>query len=276
MSDIETPICVPLLYAETDLSQVEQYSFTDGTAVAFTARSPIKETVNEDVLALIPLGEYGGVFVIADGLGGLPAGEVAARLAVTTLTESLTEVTKDGMSLREAILNGIEQANANILALGTGCATTLAVVELQAGVMRSYHVGDSLIMLLGQRGKLKFQNVSHSPVGYAVEAGLLDETEAVHHEERNVVSNVIGTPDMRIDIGPAIELAPRDTLLLASDGLPDNLYVDEIIAHIKSGPLREAGETLIGGCRKRMLSAEHQRPSHPDDLSVILYRPTQK
>ena len=273
MSEIETPLFVPLLYAETDLSRVEQYPFTGGKVVAFTARSPIKETVNEDVLALIPLGEHAGVFVIADGLGGLPAGEVAARLAVTTLRESLAEVTEDGVSLREAILNGIEKANANILALGTGCATTLAVVELQAGVMRSYHVGDSLIMLVGQRGKLKFQNVSHSPVGYAVEAGLLDEAEAVHHEERNVVSNVIGTPDMRIDIGPAIELAPRDTLLLASDGLPDNLYVDEIIAQVKSGPLREVGEILVESCRKRMLSSEQQRPSHPDDLSVILYRP---
>lgn len=270
---MESPLFAPLLYTETDLGQVEQYPFAHGKAVAFTARSPVKETVNEDVLALIPVGEHAGAFVIADGLGGLPAGEVAARLAVTSLKESLSEVAGNDVSLREAILNGIEQANANILALGTGCATTLAVVELQAGVMRSYHVGDSLIMLVGQRGKLKFQNVFHSPVGYAVEAGLLNEAEAVHHEERNVVSNVIGTPDMRIDIGPAIELAPRDTLLLASDGLPDNLYVDEIIARMKAGPLKEAGNALVQDCRKRMLTPLQGRPSHPDDLSMILYRP---
>jgi PPM family protein phosphatase len=273
VSVIETPLFVPLVYAETDLSQVEQYSFARGRVAAFTARSPVKETINEDVLALIPVGEHAGVFVIADGLGGLPAGEVAARLAVASLRESLSEVTEDDMSLREAILNGIEQANAAILALGTGCATTLAVVELQAGIMRSYHVGDSLIMLVGQRGKLKFQSVSHSPVGYAVEAGLLDETEAVHHEQRNVVSNVIGTPDMRIDVGPAIELAPRDTLLLASDGLPDNLYVDEIVTRMKAGPLKEAGDILVQDCRKRMQSSLLERPGHPDDLSVILYRP---
>ena len=269
---IKSPLVVPLLYAETDLGQVEQYHIARGKAVAFTARSPLKETVNEDVLAMIPVAEHAVVFVIADGLGGLPAGEVAARLAVTSLQESLSEIREDGVSLREAILNGIEQANANILALGNGCATTLAVVELQSGVMRSYHVGDSLIMLVGQRGKVKFQNVSHSPVGYAVEAGLLDEAEAVHHEERNVVSNVIGTADMRIDIGPAIELAPRDTLLLASDGLPDNLYVDEIVARVKAGPLQAAGDTLVRDCRERMQNAMRERPSHPDDLSVILYR----
>lgn len=272
MAEKEKSLSVPLLCAEVDLGQVERHGFANGEAVIFTARSPLKETVNEDVLALIPLGDDAGVFVVADGLGGLPAGEVAARLAVTTLKQSLSTVAKDGISLREAILNGIEQANANILALGTGCATTLAVVELQAGIMRSYHVGDSLVMLIGQRGKLKFQNVSHSPVGYAVEAGLLDEVEAVHHEERNVVSNVIGTPDMRIDIGPAIELAPRDTLLLASDGLPDNLYVDEIVARVKAGPLRKSGNVLVQDCRARMQSSRQQLPSHPDDLSVILYR----
>ena len=269
---MESPLSKPLLYTEAEFGQVEQYTFAQGAVTAFTARSPVKETVNEDVLALIPVGEHAGVFVIADGLGGLPAGEVAARLAVTSLQESLSAVTENGLSLREAILDGIEQANSTILGLGTGCATTLAVVELQAGIMRSYHVGDSLIMLVGQRGKLKFQNVFHSPVGYAVEAGLLDEAEAVHHEARNVVSNVIGTPDMRIDIGPAIELAPRDTLLLASDGLPDNLYVDEIIARMKSGPLMAAGNALVQDCRKRMQSPLQGRPSHPDDLSMILYR----
>ena len=273
MSSKTAPLSVPLLYSETDLGQVEHYAFASGQAAVFSARSPFKETVNEDAVALIPVGKGAGVLVIADGLGGLPAGEVAARLALTTLEEALSGVTEDGMSLREAILDGIERAKANILALGTGCATTLAVVELQERVMRSYHVGDSLIMLVGQRGKLKFQSVSHSPVGYAVEAGLLDEAEAVHHEERNVVSNVIGTPEMRIDVGPAIELAPRDTLLVASDGLPDNLYVEEIAARVKAGPLQAVAETLVRDCRERMERSLQDRPSHPDDLSVILYRP---
>ena len=274
MSSTDTPLRVPILYAETDLRQAEQYPFVQGQAVIFTARSPIKETANEDVVALIPIGDKGGVLVVADGLGGLPAGEMAARLAVTTLEESLLGAAEDGISLREAILNGLERANSKIIAMGMGCATTLAVVELHERMMRSYHVGDSLIMLVGQRGKLKFQSVSHSPVGYAVEAGLLDENEAVHHEERNVVSNVIGMPDMRIDIGPAIELAPKDTLLLASDGLPDNLYVDEIIERVKAGPLHRAGNNLVQDCRERMQRPLQGQPSHPDDLSVIMYRPT--
>jgi serine/threonine protein phosphatase PrpC len=139
--------------------------------------------------------------------------------------------------------------------------------------MRSYHAGDSIIMLVGQRGKLKFQSVSHSPVGYAVEAGLLDETEAVHHEQRNIVSNVLGTPEMRVEVGPAIQLSPRDTLLLASDGLSDNLYVDEIVERIRSGPIAPAADALVRKGRERMENPHLDRPCHPDDLSVILYRP---
>ena len=268
----QSPLHEPLIYAETDLHEVERYAFATGRTAVFSARSPFKETVNEDALGLIPVGEHAGVMVIADGLGGLPAGEVAARLAVVTVQESLNGMT-DGMSLREAILDGIERANAKILALGSGCATTVAVVELQGRMMRSYHVGDSLIMLVGQRGKLKFQSVSHSPVGYAVEAGILDESEAVHHEERNVVSNVLGTQEMRIDIGPAIELAVRDTLLLASDGLPDNLYVEEIAERMRTGALGTAAAALVRDCRTRMGQTVPDHPSHPDDLSMILYRP---
>lgn len=273
MAGVLTQLRKPVVYAAEDHREAERYAFAGGEAAAFSARSPFKVTVNEDALALIPVGEHAGILVIADGLGGLPLGEAAARTAVSTLQRAAAAVRDDGLSLREAILDGIERANREIIALGTGCATTLAVVELQGRTMRSYHVGDSLILLVGQRGRLKFQSVSHSPVGYAVEAGLLDETEAVHHEARNVVSNVLGSPAMRIDIGPTLTLAPRDTLLLASDGLPDNLYIEEILARIKAGPLLASAERLVDECRSRMEQPQPERPSHPDDLSVILYRP---
>ena len=110
-----------------------------------------------------------------------------------------------------------------------GAASTLAIVEVQDGTARPYHVGDSAILITGQRGRVKVQTVPHSPVGYAVESGMLDAAEAMHHEERHVVSNVVGSDDMRIEIGSALSLSPRDTILLASDGLSDNLLAEEII-----------------------------------------------
>ena len=142
-----------------------------------------------------------------------------------------------GVATRIGIINGFESANEEVLALALGAATTLTVVEFDGQLVRYFHVGDSLSLLTGQRGKIKMQSMPHSPVGYAVEAGLLDETDAMHHEQRHVISNVIGSVDMHIEMGSAVELSPRDTLLLASDGLTDNLHMPEIVECIRKGSL---------------------------------------
>jgi serine/threonine protein phosphatase PrpC len=175
---------------------------------------------------------------------------------------------------RGAILDGIEAANRAIRELGTGAATTLALVEIQGRVIRPYHVGDSVILLTGQRGKIKLQTISHSPIGYAVEAGLMNEEEAIHHEARHVISNVIGSDEMRIEIGPAIEMADRDTMVLASDGLLDNLLPDEIVEFVRSGPLDEGVGAMIAEAEQRMAGQDEAGPSKPDDLTVIAYRPS--
>jgi serine/threonine protein phosphatase PrpC len=160
------------------------------------------------------------------------------------------------------------------MALSTGAATTLAVVELTRNTIRPYHVGDSLILLVGGRGKVKLQTIPHSPVGYGVEAGLLDEGEAMHHEERHLVSNVVGCPAMRIEIGPTLNLAPRDTLLLSSDGLADNLHVSEIAQRIRGGNLLQAAERLVADATHRMEHPSSEHPSKSDDLTLLAFRPT--
>ena len=174
--------------------------------------------------------------------------------------------------LRAAVLDGIERANDTIQALGIGAATTIAAAEITGREVRPYHVGDSMILLVGQRGKVKFQSVSHSPVAQAVEAGLLDEHEAMHHEDRHLVSNVVGSPSMRIEIGPQLKMAERDTLLLASDGLFDNLHLSEIIEIVRKGPLRECVRGLAAAATQRMHSESTKIPSKPDDLSIVAFR----
>jgi len=131
-----------------------------------------------------------------------------------------------------------------------------------------------MILVTGQRGKIKLQSVPHSPVGYAVEAGMLDENEAVHHEERHLVSNVVGSTDMRIEIGPTIKLSKFDSLIVSSDGLFDNLYVDEIVEIARKGNIEKAGLQLQQKAQQRMLSPQKDLPCHADDLSFILFRPS--
>lgn len=243
-----------------------------GTAFALTRRDPDKETENEDTVAIVPYGADAAVLVVADGAGGLPAGKMASLTAVTTLAASLHASREHTTLLRTAILNGIEAANEAVIALGNGCATTMTVITIEGLVARSYQIGDSEALVVGQRGRIRLQTTAHSPTGFAVEAGFLDQRDALHHEERHLVSNFIGTSDMRIDIGPGVELRPRDTVLVASDGLTDNVHLDEIIEHVRKGPLSGSARDVAGLAHRRMLRGDTQQPSKPDDLSLILFR----
>jgi len=262
----------PLVFTEVGEPQGNASPLNRGQVAIFSARSPDKESPNEDAAAVVPAGEHAAVLIVADGMGGSPAGQRASALAVEEMVAALSEAAPDEPNLRAAVLNGIENANRAICELGVGAASTLAVAEVWGDSVRPYHVGDSMILLVGQRGKLKLQTVSHSPVGYAVESGMLDAAEAMHHEDRHVVSNILGTPQMRIEVGSPIRLARYDTVLLATDGLLDNLHTEEIIARIRKGPLPFALLTLADDARRRMTAPQPGEPSKADDLTFVLYR----
>lgn len=243
-----------------------------GHAAILSSRGPHKESPNEDAAAVIPLGATSGILAVADGCGGHAAGEHAARLAIEILYRRLTHVEAPENGLREAILDAFEEASSAIGSLGLGAGTTLAVAEIQPGVVRTYHTGDTDILVIGQRGRTKLQTLAHTPTAYAREAGLLDESSAMHHEDRNLISNSVGSADMRVEVGSVTPLALRDTLLLASDGVADNLWSHEIIDLIRTGPLARSAERIARACRDRMQSQTPGQPSKPDDLTFILFR----
>jgi serine/threonine protein phosphatase PrpC len=245
-----------------------------GEAVALTVACPGElADANEDAYAVIDAGARRAVLAVADGVGGTAGGREASQTATSTLAERVTASTAGEGDLRGAILDAFETASQRIAAPGNGAGTTLVAVEIDGCDVRPYHAGDSAVLVVGQRGKIKLETVAHSPVGYAVEAGLLDGNDAVHHEERHVVSNTVGSPAMRIELGATLTLAPRDTLLLATDGLFDNLYVPEIVETIRKGPLLDAASRLATLAWARMDSEAPDAPSKPDDLTFILYRP---
>jgi len=244
-----------------------------GTVAIAIAACAEKSGPNEDSAAIIPVTDECLVLAVADGVGGAPAARNASNLAVETLQDSLRGAENDDLRVRTVVLDGFELANSQLLQLGTGSATTLIAADIRNHQVRTFHVGDSAAWLVGQRGVVKLQTTPHSPVGFAVEAGFINEEEALDHEELNVISNVMGSSDMRIEIGPRVQLAVRDTLLLASDGLFDNVLQDEIIEIIRKGPLGVAAQTLWQLARQRMDGTDPKKPSKPDDFSAILFRP---
>jgi len=256
-----------LFLGDEESSDIE---LPNGIVAVRSLRGPDKPGPNEDAAAVIPVGDAALVLAVADGVGGSPAGCEASTTAVETLQRTLAAAADQ--PLRGAILDAVEAANQAILTSGRRSATTLVVAEVSGEQLRCYHVGDSELIVTGQRGRIKQRIIPHSPTGFAIEAGLLDEDEAVWHEQRHVIFNVIGAPDMRVDISTAITLAPLDTVLLTSDGVLDNLYVDEIVELIRVGPLDRAADRLVAAARERMATRTGTNPSKPDDVTIILYR----
>ncbi|MBL1140841.1 MAG: serine/threonine-protein phosphatase [Proteobacteria bacterium] len=249
--------------------EASSITLTHGEVACFSNRSPSKESPNEDALGVIPVDKETTVLVVADGLGGMPAGEQASQTVIECLIESLNN---NSVSIREAILDGIDNANQKIMDLKTGAGTTVSIAELTGNKLRTYHAGDSLILLTTSHGNIKHQSLSHSPIGYALICGAINAESAMRHPERNLISNYVGCADMHINIGPIIELAPQDTLILSSDGLSDNLYEDEICEYIRKGPMLEGVNELISQCQENMLQPLPDRRCHPDDFTLICFR----
>lgn len=262
------------LYLGKKDAEFDHYATSLGEVAVATIVDPHKNGPNEDSAAIIPVNENCLVLIVADGVGGMVGARRASNLTVATIRKSVKGLVEStGSSLRTAILDGIEAANQKILEFGTGSASTLALAEIGPNYVRTYHVGDSILLICGQRGRLKMVTTPHSPVGFAMEAGLLDESEAMQHAELNLIFNVLGSADMRIEIGSEQPLAPYDTLLVASDGLTDNVMQDEIMRAIRNGPIDVGLQKLTDVVRRRMANDDESKPSKPDDYTAIIFRP---
>ncbi len=240
-----------------------------GEAVVFS-RGKIREVEgNEDCAAVVAVDDR-AVLIVADGAGGYAGAAEAAKLAIDHVADAVAASSPN--HTRAAILDGIEAANRAVLEMSLGAATTLVIAEVADETVRTYHAGDSQFVWCGPRGRLKYQTMPHSPVGYAVAAGLIDPDDALLHADLSIVSNVLGCEDMRVEVGSALPLPNRDTLVLGSDGLFDNLHMEEIVDVVRVGDLEAAANTLADLTMARMANSVEGVPSKPDDLTFIMYR----
>ena len=180
---------------------------------------------NEDSLVVKP-----PLFVVADGMGGHAAGEVASEIAVQTIAD-LAPAGPDA----EALGAAVEEANAAILKAARegrgreGMGTTCTAAMLEGERLVIAQVGDSRAYLLHQ-GTLQQLTRDHSLVADMIEAGQITPEEARNHPNRSVITRALGsTPDTRPDLYE-INVETGDRLLLCSDGLTTMLHDDEIEA----------------------------------------------
>ncbi len=165
------------VFIDQDMAEEAILCFAGGQVALYSARAPDRNGSNQDGAVIAAIDSDRGILAVADGMGGQPGGASAAGTALTHLKKSVSAAA-DPSLLRSAVLDGIERANQAVIEAGIGAATTLSVAEIVGTSLRSYQVGDSTILVVGQRGKVKLKTLSQSPVGYAVESGMLDAEEA--------------------------------------------------------------------------------------------------
>jgi len=241
-----------------------------GEVAFFSSPSPDHPDRNEDSGVIIADRKW-CVLAVSDGAGGTFGGAQAASITIEALEQTLG-VRKEPQEVRAAVLDAIESADATIRGTLSGALATIAAFVVDRGTARPISVGDSICAVIGGRGKLKYRSIAHGPTGFAEEAGLLREDEALAHEERHLVSNMLGLPGMRVEVGLPLKLAPRDTVLVASDALFDNVRLEEIAVLSRRRPLASATDALAELARKRM--SRGGPLSHADDLTILAFRPS--
>jgi len=197
---------------------------------------------NEDAL-LVGEGEDEKLFVVADGIGGFEAGEVASSLAVDVLKDLQPD---------EPFKAAIGEANRRIVAAGrgdeklSGMGTTVVAIRFGGKqgepVAEVAHVGDSRAYLM-RGGDMNPITEDHSLVAELVRSGDLTRDQAAEHPQKNLITRALGA-DEEVDVDTAIlSVEAGDRILLCSDGLSDMVSeagISEILAESPDHPERAA------------------------------------
>jgi serine/threonine protein phosphatase PrpC len=226
---------------------------------------------NEDNMTrLVPkepklLEQKGALFVVADGMGGHAAGEVASEIAVETIREEYYETEQE--DIPEALATAIKQANQVIYDRATeqsagraGMGTTCVVAVVRGALVYLANVGDSRAYLV-RDGQICQLTYDHSWVAEQVRAGMLTEEQARTHSHRNVITRALGT---QAEVQPDLFIVPLeegDLLLLCSDGLSGYVSDEEMNRILNSTSPVEGVHALIDQAN------EH---GGPDNITAVL------
>ena len=206
----------------------------------------------------------GAIFVVADGMGGHAAGEVASEIAVEAIREEYYEAESD--EVVEGLLRAIKQANQVIYDRATeqagraGMGTTCVALVARGPLAYIANVGDSRIYLI-RDGQMRQLTNDHSWVAEQVRAGMLTDEQARTHAHRNVITRALGTqPEVEADLFVEV-LQDGDRLLLCTDGLSGPVSDPEMNRIISSSPPQEAVRALI---------AQANEQGGPDNITAVL------
>src|SRR5258705_1298575 len=220
------------------------------------------------------LGERGSLFVVADGMGGAAAGELASQMATDTIFAHLlkawnAEMEATPQRFAHRLKEAVEVANANIHAHAKahpevrGMGTTTTAAGALGDHLYLTQVGDSRAYLV-RGGEAHQLTKDQSLIQRLVEAGELTEEEAAHSERRNIILQALGPdPKVKVDLTHQ-ELRRGDVLVLCSDGLSGQIKKEEIARIVTATP------DLAAVCDKLVALANER--GGPDNITLVVAR----
>jgi protein phosphatase len=220
-----------------------------------------KRRRNEDNYVVSP-----PLFAVADGMGGAQAGEVASKLAASTLegdeSAPLHGVERVASLIHEANRRVYERATTDPAASGMGTTMTVALVD--DGTVAIGHVGDSRAYLV-RDGRMEQLTDDHSLVNELLKSGKLSPEEAEGHPQRSVITRAVGTdPDVEVDAF-TIDAREGDVFLLCSDGLTDMVEDEDILDLLERH--RDDLDRAV-----RSLVAAANRGGGEDNITAVAFR----
>ncbi len=231
-----------------------------------------KREHNEDNMAyVIPkdpqvMARKGALFIVADGMGGHAAGEVASEIAVDTVSNAYYQDENDDVP--NSLLQSIRRANAAIHQraaenmLRSGMGTTCVAAVLRGNLAYIANVGDSRAYFV-RKSRIYQISQDHSWVAEQVRAGLLTEEQARTHAQRNVITRSLGTqPEVEIDIFREV-LEEGDTLVLCSDGLSGLVNDEDLLRTVDQFVPQESVYHLVERANEN---------GGPDNITAIVVR----
>lgn len=197
----------------------------------------------------------GVVAVVADGMGGHSAGEVASRLAVDVICRAYFDEQSDVVkSLERAVreANGAVYDESQRREQCAGMGTTCTALALRGGVAVSAQIGDSRLYLV-RGGEIYLMTEDQTAVMELRKAGALSSEEARCHPDKNVILRALGTrPDIEIAMWETpLPVRLGDSFVICSDGLHDLVADSEMRNFVEAGDPLSACESLIGLARAR-------------------------
>ncbi|MDD5793274.1 Stp1/IreP family PP2C-type Ser/Thr phosphatase [Clostridium sp. HCP1S3_B4] len=225
-----------------------------------------KRSLNEDYAGYLEKENY-KIYVVADGMGGHNAGEVASKMAVEAIVSYISE-NINNKNYNEILKKAIKTANNAIYDFastseklnGMGTTVTACLVINNKGFVAN--VGDSSCFLI-RNNKIKKITKDHSLVQELLDLGTISEEEAFNHPKKNIITRAVGTSKkILIDVFE-IDILKDDIIMLCSDGLTNEIQKNEVLEILNSA------KSLKNACEKLVLEAKNN--GGRDNITVLLF-----